>query len=589
MVARISSSLWFVFLLLCSGSLHAQDYEKIAPKTLPPTKQKFELPTEPAAEISTDDKALVQELKGIIFVYNTGRIIKAGRPGVVGVQADDVKFLKTSAFNKLMGNYLGKQVSLKSLNRLAQDVVVFCRKNHHPVVDVSVPEQDITSGVVQVVVIEGKINEIKAEGNRWTSSKFLVSQIHLRPGEAIDSESLEEDINWLNSNPFRQVDVVFTPGKWSGQTDVVLKTKDRFPARFYMGYEDSGNDLTGDERFLAGFNLSYGYEKIDHQLNYQYTGDGNLNKLNAHSGSYTAALPWRHRWTLYGSHAKTKADIVSPLFSLEGYSWQISTRYLAPLPSLAGYADSNYTAWLRDYTHEARVGLDAKESNNNLEFGGTRVFNTTTDILQWNLGYTGNLRDRWGGTSMGMDFFFSPGGLGDNNDDKSFRASRQFTKAEYYYQRFSLERFTRLPWGMTSTAKALFQVSDVNLLGSEQLGIGGYSSVRGYDEREANGDDGFLFSTELRSPSISPMKMMGIGKWKDQLLGLAFFDMGDAELHQALPGEDPSKLLASVGPGVRYSVNPYLSIRSDYGMQLTDSGNNRRYNSRVHFGLVLSY
>ena len=50
--------------------------------------------------------------------------------------------------------------------------------------------------------------------------------------------------------------------------------------------------------------------------------------------------------------------------------------------------------------------------------------------------------------------------------------------------------------------------------------------------------------------------------------------------------------LSSVGPGVRYLINPYLTARLDYGMQLMDSGvagNNDRFNSRLHLSLVLSY
>ena len=59
--------------------------------------------------------------------------------------------------------------------------------------------------------------------------------------------------NWLNNNPFRQVDVVFKPGEKLGATDVELDVNDRLPFRPYVGYEDSGTRFTGPDRFITGF------------------------------------------------------------------------------------------------------------------------------------------------------------------------------------------------------------------------------------------------------------------------------------------------------------------------------------------------
>ncbi|MBI4026248.1 MAG: hypothetical protein HY360_14775 [Verrucomicrobia bacterium] len=68
-----------------------------------------------------------------------------------------------------------------------------------------------------------------------------------------------------------------------------------------------------------------------------------------------------------------------------------------------------------------------------------------------------------------------------------------------------------------------------------------------------------------------------------------FWDYGSAENFRLLTGEDPHVPLSSVGPGMRYSITPYLSVRADYGFQLYDTGANMRSNSRWHIGAVLSY
>jgi hemolysin activation/secretion protein len=46
-------------------------------------------------------------------------------------------------------------------------------------------------------------------------------------------------------------------------------------------------------------------------------------------------------------------------------------------------------------------------------------------------------------------------------------------------------------------------MAEQNLLASEQLGIGGPSTVRGYATSITRGDHGFLLSGELYSPTYS--------------------------------------------------------------------------------------
>ena len=47
-----------------------------------------------------------------------------------------------------------------------------------------------------------------------------------------------------------------------------------------------------------------------------------------------------------------------------------------------------------------------------------------------------------------------------------------------------------LPEGFSLRLKGAVQGSDSNLLASEQMGAGGYDSIRGYDQRVARGDQG---------------------------------------------------------------------------------------------------
>jgi len=386
---------------------------------------------------------------------------------------------------------------------------------------------------------------------------------------------LRDDLAWINRNPFLQSDVLMAPGDVPGTSDVLLRTKDRFPLRAYAGYEDSGNDLTGEDRYLAGFNYGNLFG-VGQQLSYQYMMGGNYNEFHAQSGTYLVPLPWRHLLTIFGSYSSANSNL-GPALSTGGVTWQISGRYEIPLP------DTDH------FTESVIGGFDFKRSNNSLLFGGATVSNVFADINQFVLTYQGTYLDDYGSTSGNLTGYWSPGGLTADNNDVDFAATRGGAQADYLYGQIALNRVTKLPWDFSWTLRTLYQQASGTLLPTEELGLGGYSTVRGYEEREINGDDGFLISNEVATPPVSLGSFFGVAAIKDQLQFLGFVDYGG--VWQESPGvlnPNPNDLLG-VGPGVRYVINPYVSFRFDYGFQLTSSGFGNGEHSRGHIGVVISY
>lgn len=557
-------AVWLVLSVLVHGVM-AQDYEKVKPKELPPAPPQTELPVPaPKGPGEAADRVLIPALKDVLVA----RKITEGKAA---------ETLPTDAeLQELAKPYIGKPLTKRSLDNLIQQIIRFYRSKNLPVVNVLVPEQDLSEGVLSLAIIEGELGEVRAEGNRWFRSGALTSQVRLWPGDVILQNRLLDDVNWINANPFRNVAPVFTPGKKPGQTDIVLKTQDRFPVRFYGGIDDSGSDATDDARVIMGFNWGDALF-LDHRANYQVTASPDFDKLLAHSGSYTIPLPWRHNLTFLGSYSESHADLVNPLFDLRGKTWQTSLRYGIPLETFG------------DYTHETLAGFDFKSSNNNLGFGGTQVFSQTTEIAQWVLGYNGALKDEWGRTAVGIDGTFSPGDLTAHNIAVDFQATRANSRTDYTVGHFNLERETKLPADFTWMIKGTYQLADANLLASEQLGLGGRNTVRGYDESEVTGDEGYLVSTEIRTPPIELVSRMGWTKMKDQVQFLAFVDHGAAGNNILLPGEKSRVQLTGVGTGLRYSFASYLSVSFDYGWQLDRTGFNQRHDQRGHLAVTFSY
>ena len=146
-------------------TLRAQDYERLAPKVPPIQQGQIEMPPLPPRAEGDDTKVLVKNLEGLIFVDSPEKVRKAGVSGVKGVQAEGLPLLQDPEFRRVTDSFIGKPVTLRSLNDMVREIVIYYRENDRPVVDVIVPEQEITSGVIQLVVIEARLGQVRVEGN----------------------------------------------------------------------------------------------------------------------------------------------------------------------------------------------------------------------------------------------------------------------------------------------------------------------------------------------------------------------------------------------------------------------------------------
>ncbi|MFZ5807211.1 MAG: ShlB/FhaC/HecB family hemolysin secretion/activation protein [Verrucomicrobiota bacterium] len=535
----------------------------------------------PSVPCENPNEIILKQLDAIVFLSDPSQVSRKGLKDMRGIYADNFPELKSKKFQKLMQEFFYRPFTIATSRRLVSKVANFYREYDSSIVSVLLPDQNISYGVIQILILKGKAGNLTVSGNQWTSAENVLGEIHLKKGDVISQEKLSDDITWLNRNPFQRIDAVFAPGKATGLTDVDFRVKDRFPVRPYAGYENTGNDLTGDERWYAGLNWGNAFGVPNHLFSYQFTTSSDFEMSLSHAATYTIPLPWRHLIGVFGSRTDTEADVLAPL-ALKGKSWNVGARYIMPFRKVEIGDDILMN-------HEAEVGFDFKQSDSNLEFGGVPITNTSTDINQFTGKYTMTFQDPHGYTSLVGSIFHSPGGWTDNSKDPKYQAARALTEAQYTYAQAEAIRSFTLPWDFSTFHSFTWQWSDGNLLSSEQLGFGGRDSIRGYEEREVNADEGWIMRHEFRSPPVSFADFFDSKDVNDQLYFLGFWDYGVAKNNRLLPGENIDTELSSVGPGVRYTINPYLSAVADYGFQLINSGNNNRFASRLHLGITLSY
>lgn len=521
--------------------------------------------------------------KGLILLGNKEDLNPAGFQEVHGVMTINLDLpgnptqLKRNV-HKLYDHPLDKETIAEIKKRVAW----FYSQSHRPVVSVSVPQQDISEGVLQLVVTEGKLGKVTCKGNQWFSSKRLEETIQLEPGETIASDILNQNLYWLNRNPFRHVNAIYIPGEEEGTTDIELVCSDRFPLRLYTGIDNTGNDVTGNNRLFAGLDWGDVFW-TGQRLSYQFATSSDFKRYRAHTLYYEIPLPWRHLLNLYGGYSHVDADFSVPNllgshFRTHGFSLQGSLRYDIPLrPHL-------------NFLHEVIWGGDFKRTNNNLDLGGVPLIsennvNLTQLMLGYNMGYEiPPLTLSWE-----IEGFWSPGKWISDQTNADYQSLRPFANNQYVYARTALTLIWKFYKQWTLHHYLRGQLANINLLPSEEYGVGGYNTVRGYKERIVNGDNAFIWNLEIRTPPVSILNLLaGWKKFHDAFQFLAFYDYGLAGVKETAPFQPKTEYLMSLGPGIRYNVIPYLTFRADWGFQLHNLHLGGPY-QRLHFALIVGY
>ena len=369
-----------------------------------------------------------------------------------------------------------------------------------------------------------------------------------------------------------------------------LKVADRFPLRVYAGYDNAGVPTIGTDQVFGGFEWANVFG-LDQRFSYQYTTDTEFEKYQSHLASYVIPLPWHDELTISGNFAE-----VSPDFGLygkafehlhvdDGMLYQLSVRYTMPLPQW-GSLKQNLT-----------LGFDYKHVDTPLFFGSGLLSTNLIDVAQFTLGYQALLPDRYGNTALSLQGVVSPGDLTDNDTDGAYHYFMQNPNAHasYVYGDVEIRRETLLPAGFTWVVRAMGQLADGTIPASEAFGVGGFSSVRGYDERTATGDEGWLIQNELRTPQFVVSNLTRQKGAKDWIQGLVFFDYGGVLQVNPTAGQAGNDQLASVGAGVRCQIADNMHVRVDYGFQLdrsylSDKGNLLTQDAgQFNIGVEVSY
>ncbi|HCN91316.1 MAG TPA: peptidase S37, partial [Oxalobacteraceae bacterium] len=164
-----------------------------------------------------------------------------------------------------------------------------------------------------------------------------------------------------------------------------------------------------------------------------------------------------------------------------------------------------------------------------------------------------------------------------------FSRARSGASATYNILRYgaNYDRVLRHDWRLRANFNG--QATRDALVPGEQFGVGGASSVRGFNEREVASDSGFMGSLELYTPNLCTASSA------TQCRTLAFYDAANVSRNRTLPGEQVRTSIASVGLGLRVNVDKSFSVQMDYGQVIDGSDTRAKGDKRLHVKASLSY
>ncbi len=487
-------------------------------------------------------------------------------------------------------NLLNREISIKTL-KTAPDLIAAYYQQKGFLAVASLPEQDISDGIVNIVIVEAKFGGTKIDGQYGVDFSHLKPEVaekiistHIPEGTVVDQTRLDRALTLVQRLPGVAVEANFQAGEKDSTTDVLLKIKDKSPVSAYFSADNTGGRATGrDKQFLS---LSYNSPlKIGdlltlsamrangvHYARYDYTlpiGSGGW-KFGV-NGSYLQYLVITPEFALIkpqGRSVVNGLDLMYPILISKKANLDFALNYDNKRMINKRKFDENEPPELVDY-YSVRVLSGVLSGNVNDSFLSGGVTNFSLDAARG---------------VVDMDGAPSADDRQQDNDRKG-----EQTRGYYNRVRWNLSKTQFLTDTLGLTWALSGQWADKNLDASEKLFLGGIAGVRAYPTSEAGGSEGFLSRLELTKYlpynfSVSLFRDDGeIRQYKKTRAGSGASLLTDGEPNRYhLRGYGAS--LAWSGPyssnfkatyATRIGDNPNPSITQDTE-QITDSDGSRR-------------
>ena len=466
---------------------------------------------------------------------------------------------------KIIKPYQGKKLDFRQLRKITEAITNLYVSKGYITSGAFLPNQEIVEGIINIRVVEGKLEDLNIKGLKHLQENYVRSCIRSaqklsKPNTESQSISLsdqspplnikniESELDLLKRDPsIKNIEAELVKGTEPNLSILLIEVEETSPYDAKLSFDNYRSPSVGEFQgtIEAGYRNFLG---VSDRAFAQY----NLTEgLDAYSVGYGTAIASPKNGTLSFEYRNGDSKIIENFeeANIRAESDTVSLQYRRPII----YQAEREIAW----------GLAFERQNSETFILDDQPFSFTADPQQTNsvisvLKLTGDWIER-SPTSVlgvnselnfGLDVFDAT--VNDNTPDGlffSWLGQGQWTKA--LNQDRNLLFVTRLTT----------QLSPDSLLPLEQFTLGGVGTVRGYRQNQEVGDNAVVGTVEVYVPLIGDR----ISSSKLNLV--PFFDGGTVWDNNS----NEAEALTSLGLGLDWQFKEFLSLRVDWGIPLINT------------------
>jgi hemolysin activation/secretion protein len=422
---------------------------------------------------------------------------------------------------ELVKPWVGKRLDIRGLNEAAGALTRHYQVRGHLLSYAYLPAQRVADGVIELAVLEGRLEGVQIVTAQEVRLRDEVIQAHtdtlVAPGPLLQGD-VERKLLLLNDMPGVAARAAFTPGGTTGGAEMVVSVAEDEPLETRIDFNNHGGKSTGQYRLGLNLRLQDLFGWGDSTQARGFVSD----KGSLVSGSLATTVPvGGDGWKLGASLSSLKYQLAGDFSSL-GASGRANTVGLDASYPLRRTADNSVYV---------KAAFDHKQLRDELLLLGS---STSKRNDTGELGASFDNRDDFGGVTAGS----ASATVG------QLRAASA-PRREWHRLGAQLARQQAIsgPWSLYG--RMAVQATGSTLDSSDKLGLSGAGAVRAYAPGEAAVDHGGFASLELRYS----LDFLG-----GNVVGSLFHDYGGGQINRGaagLPGNDTE--LNGTGFGLTWS------------------------------------
>lgn len=170
------------------------------------------------------------------------------------IDFNESSVLSQQQLSEFSKDYLNKEIGIADLKDFIGKINGWYRSHGYITAMAALPPQEIKSGILRVVLIEGKIGKVGVLGNTNTRADYIRKRINVPVGKLLDIRELDRDLIWFNGTNDLKARIKLQAGEKPGTTDCFILAYEPEDKTFNLFTDSAGSKSTGETR--VGFSYS---------------------------------------------------------------------------------------------------------------------------------------------------------------------------------------------------------------------------------------------------------------------------------------------------------------------------------------------